>query len=152
MKMSQQFRYLMKQRIGLLVAMVVVILIATATGSLAFAESLTVKAEGYEISVRPSSWVLTADQWEIARSGESLLSLTVLNNVVSEWLFSVQGLQKDTQTNINAIIDVQYPNGEEGEFWVQELTDWLVALGIPSRFISLTPVSESDDEIKFQLK
>jgi hypothetical protein len=66
-------------------------------------------------------------------------------------LFSVQGLQKDTQTNINAIIDVQYPNGEEGEFWVQELTDWLVALGIPSRFISLTPVSESDDEIKFQL-
>ncbi len=106
-----------------------------------------------------SSWVLTADQWEIARNGESILSLSVLNNLVNTWLSEVKSLQgnaqkraqKSTQPHKNEIIEIQYPGGEEGEFWVQELVDWLVALGVPSRFMLLTPGSVADDEIKFQL-
>lgn len=86
------------------------------------------------------AWILRAEQWEIARSGESVLSLPVLNKVVNAWL-------KEKQNTI----EIQYPGGEEGEFWVQELTDWLVSLGVPSSSMQTVPGSGADDMIKFQL-
>ena len=85
-------------------------------------------------------WVLQAEQWEFARSGESLLSLPVLNDVMNHWL-------KDKQK----LIEIQYPGGEEGEFWVQELADWLVSLGVPSNRMIIVPGSGSGDMIKFDL-
>ncbi len=103
------------------------------------------------IPAEPLSWVLTADQWEIARNGESILSHVILNDVVRTWLPSVKNLQNNTKPHKNEIIEIQHPGGEEGEVWVQELTDWLVALGIPSRFMSVIPGSIADDEIRFQL-
>lgn len=84
--------------------------------------------------------VLYAEQWEIVRSGESVLSLPVLNKMVNAWL-------GDRQKKI----EIQYPGGEEGEFWVQELTDWLVSLGIPSGQMVITPGSGADDVINFTL-
>ena len=86
------------------------------------------------------AWVLHAEQWELARSGESVLALPVLNQVVNAWL-----LQKEKK------IEIQYPGGEEGEFWVQQLTDWLVSLGIPSGSMVTAPGSGADDMIKFGL-
>lgn len=83
---------------------------------------------------------LYAEQWEIARSGETLLTLPVLNRLVTAWLDDRQKL-----------IEIQYPGGEEGEFWVQELTDWLVSLGIPSVHMVTAPGSGSDDIIRFKL-
>ncbi len=83
---------------------------------------------------------LHAEQWDIARSGESLLVLPVLNKLVTAWI-------NDRQMKI----EIQYPGGEEGEFWVQELTDWLVSLGIPSKHMITAPGSGSDDMIRFQL-
>ena len=85
-------------------------------------------------------WELYAEQWELARSGDSILSLPSLNNLVNSWL-------EDKSKNI----EIQYPGGEEGEFWVQELTDWLVSLGIPSNKMFLLVGSGADDMIKFQL-
>lgn len=85
-------------------------------------------------------WELQAEQWELARSGETVLSLPVLNQLINEWL-------KDKQKKI----EIQHPGGEDGELWVQELTDWLVSLGIPSRTIVITPGSGADDVIKFNL-
>lgn len=85
-------------------------------------------------------WALYAEQWELTRSGESLLSLPVLNQLINAWL-----LEKHKK------IEVQYPGGEEGEFWVQELTDWLVSLGIPSRQMVIVPGSGADDMIKISL-
>jgi hypothetical protein len=87
-----------------------------------------------------TAWELRAEQWEFARSGESILALPVLNDVVSHWLSDKQKL-----------IEIQYPGGEEGEFWVQELTDWLVSLGIPSNRLIVVPGSGSGDMIKFDL-
>jgi hypothetical protein len=86
------------------------------------------------------AWVLSAEQWEFARSGESLLSLPVLSDVINHWL-------KDKQK----LIEIQYPGGEEGEFWVQELADWLVSLGVPSNRMIIVPGSGSGDMIKFDL-
>ena len=85
-------------------------------------------------------WGLHAEQWELARSGETILSLPVLNQLVTAWLAEKQ-----------KIIEIQYPGGEDGELWVQELTDWLVSLGIPSKFMVTTPGSGADDVIKFKL-
>ena len=85
-------------------------------------------------------WQLHAEQWELARSGETILSLPVLKQVVKAWLSDKQKM-----------IEIQYPGGEDGEFWVQELTDWLVSLGIPSKTIVTTPGSGADDVIKFNI-
>ena len=84
--------------------------------------------------------VLYAEQWEIVRTGESILSLPALNQIINAWL-------GDRQKKI----EIQYPGGEEGEFWVQELTDWLVSLGIPSNHMVISPGSGADDVINFTL-
>ncbi len=102
-------------------------------------------------STTKSSWTLTAAQWENARNGETILSLPVLNDLVGTWLSAVLVSPVDTLPRKNEIIEIQYPGGEEGEFWVQQLTDWLVALGVPSSYMLLTAASGADDEIKFQL-
>lgn len=99
--------------------------------------------QGLGDSVPPkavTAWVLKAEQWELTRSGEALLSVPVLNTVINAW-------SQDKQKRI----EIQYPGGEEGEFWVQELADWLVSLGIPSAYIVTTPGSGADDMIKFDL-
>jgi hypothetical protein len=83
---------------------------------------------------------LYAEQWEMARSGESILSIPVLKQIVNAWL-----------GNRQKKIEIQYPGGEEGEFWVHELTDWLVSLGIPSGHIVIVPGSGADDVINLAL-
>lgn len=88
----------------------------------------------------PGSWQLHAEQWEIARSGESVLSLPVLNDFINAWL-------QDREKRI----EIQYPGGEEGELWVQELTDWLVSLGVPSASMLTVAGSGADDMIRFNL-
>lgn len=87
-----------------------------------------------------AAWELHAEQWELARSGETILSLPVLKRLTNAWLSDKQKM-----------IEIQYPGGEDGEFWVHELTDWLVALGIPSKYMVTTPGSGADDVIKFNI-
>lgn len=97
---------------------------------------------GVGLDANPAAkvWKLNAEQWELARSGESILSLPVLSQLINTWL-----LDKHRK------IEVRYPGGEEGEFWVHELTDWLVSLGIPSNHVVIIPGSGADDMIKFAL-
>ena len=49
------------------------------------------------------AWELRAEQWELTRSGETILSLPVLNQVVNTWLSDKQKM-----------IEIQYPGGEDG--------------------------------------
>ena len=91
-------------------------------------------------SKNTKSWVLSAEQWELARNGESILSLPAINTLINTWL-----LDKKKK------IEIQYPGGEEGEFWVHELTDWLVSLGIPSTHLQVVTGSGAGDMIKFNL-
>jgi hypothetical protein len=95
---------------------------------------------GQPSNIEKKVWELHAEQWELARSGESILSLPVLNTLINAWL-------QDRRKRI----EIQYPGGEEGEFWVQELTDWLVSLGIPSNHMTIAPGSGADDMIKLNL-
>ena len=83
---------------------------------------------------------LHAEQWELARNGERLLGIGGIAEVVSEW--SSDKRQK---------IELQYPGGEEGELWVSQLTDWLVALGIPSMSLVAVPGSGKADIIRLRV-
>lgn len=89
---------------------------------------------------RSSQWVVKAEQWELVRDGESILALPALNALVNQWL----GEQ-------DMLIEVQYPGGEEGEFWVHQVIDWLVSLGIPSDRMVAVRGSGADDIIRFNL-
>lgn len=116
-------------------------LILSLSATMIYAE-VAVKAVPPASSLQKTAgWQLYAEQWELARSGETILSLPVLKQVVQAWL-------ADKQKKI----EIQYPGGEDGEFWVQELTDWLVALGIPSKYMIITPGSGADDVIKLNLR
>jgi hypothetical protein len=84
--------------------------------------------------------VLHAEQWEAARAGESLLALPVLKQVVNTW--AARPHQK---------IELRYPGGEDGELWVAELKDWLVSLGIASKYMTAVPGSGEADTIRFQI-
>ena len=97
------------------------------------AETVT---EGSKLPVN----LLYAEQWELARSGESILLIPVIKQIVNSWM-----------QNKDKKIQIQYPGGEEGELWVQELTDWLVSLGIPSSHMVTAAGSGADDVIKFDL-
>lgn len=87
-----------------------------------------------------STWVLRAEQWELAQTGESILAIQELNQLINAWL-----------SEADRKIEIQYPGGEEGEFWVQQLSDWLVSLGIPSANMMIVPGSGAGDAIKFNL-
>lgn len=81
-------------------------------------------------------WILTDEQWDLVKSGEQLLRMPVLQQVVDIW--SMQPGQA---------IELRYPGGEEGELWVEELKDWLISLAIPSKYLFLVAGSGKADVI-----
>ncbi len=83
---------------------------------------------------------LSAEQWELSRQGEKLVELPVLRKTINTW-----------SQNENQIIELQYPGGEEGELWANELKDWLISLGVPSKYLVLVPGSGHDDIIRLEL-
>jgi hypothetical protein len=88
----------------------------------------------------PVETVLYAEQWELARNGERLLGIDGLSKVVTEW-----------SSNDGQQIELQYPGGEEGEIWVSQLMDWLVALGVPSASLVAVPGSGQGDAIRLRV-
>lgn len=83
---------------------------------------------------------LRAEQWELSRNGERLLAIDGMSEIVEAW-------SSDTRQ----AIELQYPGGEEGELWVYQLKDWLVALGIPSKNLVAVPGSGQADVIRLQV-
>ena len=88
----------------------------------------------------PVETELHAEQWELSRNGERLLGNDGLADVVNGW--SSDRSQK---------IELQYPGGEEGELWVYQLMDWLVALGVPSANMVAVPGSGQADVIRLRV-
>lgn len=90
---------------------------------------------------------VTAEQWNAPsmdgqvsrpqekspRSGETLVILPGLLAV----------MQKVVRQPGSGVA-LHYPEDELGEIWVEELRDWLVALGLPSNRIQLIPGSNGD--------
>lgn len=94
----------------------------------------------FALDPKEQNFLLRAEQWELVRHGERLISVPVLNEVIKEW-----SLENGRS------IELQYPGGEEGELWVQELTGWLISLGIPSQYLIAVPGSGEADIIKFRI-
>ena len=88
----------------------------------------------------PVETELHAEQWELSRNGERLLGTDGIAEVVKDW--SSDNRQK---------IELQYPGGEEGELWVHQLMDWLVALGVPSASMVAVPGSGQGDIIRLRV-
>jgi len=88
----------------------------------------------------PVETELQAEQWELSRSGERLLGITGIADVVNEW-----------STDAGQQIELQYPGGEEGELWVYQLMDWLVALGVPSANLVAVPGSGEEGLIRLRV-
>jgi hypothetical protein len=83
---------------------------------------------------------INAEQWELAREGEKIASLSELNTVIRRW-----------SSASDKIIEIQYPGGEEGEIWVNELKGWLISLGVGSKYMMTVPGSGQDDLIRFKI-
>lgn len=75
------------------------------------------------------SFTLNVDDWARPRSGERILSFPALRDFAAVWSTMPTG----------SVVEIRYPGGEEGSLWASELSDWLVALGIASEHIRLTP-------------
>lgn len=74
------------------------------------------------------SWTLEASAWARPRDGRTVVTMAPLPMVVRAW-----------SRRSDARLLVRYAGGEDGELWAAELSDWLVALGIPGSAITLTP-------------
>ena len=89
----------------------------------------------------PRSFILSADEWASPRSGERILSFTALRDLVTVWATVPEG----------SVIVIRYPGGDAGSLWASELSDWLVALGIASEHIRLTPGHARANEIELKI-
>lgn len=88
-------------------------------------------------SAYAQSFELSTDDWVRPRNGQAVAEFKALQQAVAAW--SADGGE--------GTIEIRYPGGEEGSLWARELTDWLVAFGVPSRYIQATAGSAGRDRI-----
>jgi len=81
-----------------------------------------------------------AEQWDLSRTGDRMLGIEGLRQAVNQW-----------SADTSQVIELRYPGGEEGDLWVSQLSDWLVALGVPSSNLNTVPGSGSGDIIRIQV-
>lgn len=72
------------------------------------------------------SWQLDAAAWARPRSGDTIVGMAPLPEVVRAWS-AAEGMD----------IVILHTGGEEGELRASELRDWLIALGVPGDRIRL---------------
>lgn len=85
--------------------------------------------------------VLTAEQWAVPRSGDSLRRMT-----------AVAAAMRRLQAIPHGRLLIRYPGGDEGTLWATELRAWLVSLGLASARIELVPGSPDPDKIELQVR
>jgi hypothetical protein len=79
---------------------------------------------------------LRYQDWPERRSAHVMLELDSVRAVLS--VFSEKGGQN---------VIVRHPGGDSGNAWALEFREWLVALGVPSHFITLEPGSGGADRL-----
>lgn len=85
--------------------------------------------------------MLDAEVWSRPRDGMSLTRLPALREAVQAYAQTQHG-----------VLVLRYPGGESGQLWVEELRDWLVALGVPGRDIITEAGHAHDDQIELQVQ
>ena len=86
-------------------------------------------------SAPPDAYSLTADQWAQQRSGNALLKLQPLHDVVQAWL-----------ADPAAHIVIRHAASDAGNLWAGELSDWLVSLGVPADHIEKRASADQADD------
>lgn len=89
----------------------------------------------------PRETLLSADEWARPRSGERIVELAPVRDIVTTMMASPDD-----------VLVVSYPGGEAGALWATELRDWLVALGLPHQRIELRPGALRDDLVVLRLE
>lgn len=89
----------------------------------------------------PRETLLSADEWARPRSGERILELAPVRDIVNTLLASADD-----------VLVIAYPGGEAGALWATELRDWLVALGLPRERIQLRSGALRDDLMALRLE
>ena len=79
--------------------------------------------------------------WPERRSGEALLALSPVRALLS--VFAEE---------VDQNIIVRYPGGDRGNLWALEFREWLVALGVPSGYVTLEPGSGGPDRLLILLE
>lgn len=82
-------------------------------------------------------WVIDAEFWAAPRSGRTVVAEPALRAAVDALL----------QREPGSRLLIRYPGGETGQLWAQELSAWLIALGIPSTQIETQPGGVADDRL-----
>ena len=90
--------------------------------------------------------IITAEDWARPRTGESLVRMPALKRTVRDYLDQKRKSSQKDQTGQR--ITIRHPRGEEGVLWAEELRGWLVALGIPSADITVSPESSRMDAVE----
>jgi hypothetical protein len=80
------------------------------------------------------------EEWSRPRSGQFVVSLPAVRDAVAVW-----------ESHQTARIQIRYPVGESGNLWAQELSDWLVALGIEAGSIDIVTGSLPQDRVEIAL-
>lgn len=79
---------------------------------------------------------LRYQDWPERRGAQAVLELDPVRAVLS--VFSEEGGHS---------VVVRHPGGDDGNAWALEFRQWLVALGVPSQFITLEPGSGGVDRL-----
>lgn len=83
---------------------------------------------------------LHANEWSVPKQSTTILTMPAIHN-------SMKKLQK----NVNSVLKVKYPGGDEGTLWVNELRSWLIALGLSSARIELVQGSAISTSIELEV-
>ncbi len=89
-----------------------------------------------------STFVLTAGQWNIPRKESTILQMPALQ----------KAMQAFQDAGEKASLLIKYPGGDEGTLWAHELRGWLIALGVASNKIELSPGSARVDQLEIQIR
>ena len=84
--------------------------------------------------------LLHANEWSVPKQASTLLAMPAVHKSMSKM-----------QTNVNSLLKLKYPGGDEGTLWVNELRSWLIALGLSSKRIELVPGSAISTTIELEV-
>jgi len=84
--------------------------------------------------------LLHANEWSVPKQSTTILAMPAIHKSMSK-------LQK----NVNSVLKLKYPGGDEGTLWVNELRSWLIALGLSSSRIELVQGSAISTTIELEV-
>jgi len=109
--------------------------------SLLFALALMPPAHA-QAAADPHGYSLSAEQWALSRSGDSLIRLAAVRDAMAEWLATP-----------HAKMRIQYSGSDAASLWAGELSDWLVALGIPAdRIEKHVSADQAEDAVILEVR